>query len=34
MMITERAGNYLVELAKKAIEHYIETKETLEIPED
>ncbi len=34
MMISERAGNYLVDIAKKAIEHYIETKETLEIPED
>lgn len=33
-MISERAGNYLVNLAKEAIGHYIETKERLEIPED
>lgn len=34
MMISERAGQYLVEIAKEAIEHYIETKEKLELPED
>jgi len=33
-MITDRAGQYLVDLAHKAIGHYIETKEKLEIPED
>ena len=33
-MITERAGNYLVDLAKKTISHYLETGEKLEIPED
>ena len=34
MMISDKAGEYLVNIAKKAIEHYIETKEKLEIPED
>lgn len=34
MMISDRAGQYLVDIAKQAIEHYIKTKETLEIPED
>ena len=34
MMISEKAGEYLVELAKEAIKHYIETKEKLEIPDD
>ena len=34
MMISERAGNYLVELAKEAISHYLETGEKLPIPED
>ena len=33
-MLSDRAGNYLVDIAKKAIEHYIETKEKLKIPED
>ena len=33
-MITDRAGEYLVKIAKQAIEHYIETKEKLEIPDD
>ena len=33
-MITDRAGQYLVELAHKAIKHYIETKEKMEIPDD
>ena len=33
-MLSERSGNYLVDIAKEAIEHYIETKEKLEIPED
>ena len=32
-MLTDRAGNYLVKIAKEAIEHYIETKEKMEIPE-
>ena len=30
-MISDRAGQYLVEIAKEAIEHYIETKEKLEL---
>ena len=34
MMISDRAGEYLVEIAKKAIEHFIETKEKLEKPDD
>ena len=34
MMISERAGNYLVELAKEAISHYLETGAKLPIPED
>lgn len=29
MMISEKAGQYLVKIAKEAIEHYIETKEKL-----
>ena len=33
-MISDRAGQYLVEVAHKAIEHYINTKEKMEIPED
>ena len=33
-MISDRAGQYLVNLARQAIEHYIETHEKLEIPED
>lgn len=33
-MITDRAGNYLVELAKKAVLHFLETGEKLETPED
>ena len=33
-MITDRAGQYLVKIAREAIGHYIETKEKLEIPED
>lgn len=33
-MITDRAGQYLVDLAKEAIGHFIETGEKLEIPED
>ncbi len=34
MMISDKAGEYLVDIAKQAIEHYIETKEKLEKPED
>ena len=34
MMISERAGNYLVELAKEAISHYLETGAKMAIPED
>ena len=34
MMISDRDGEYLVEIAKKAIEHFIETKEKLEKPDD
>ena len=33
-MLSDRAGKYLVDIAKEAIEHYIETKDKLEIPED
>ena len=33
-MLSDKAGEYLVDIAKKAIEHYIETKERLEIPQD
>ena len=33
-MISDEAGQYLVDIAKKAIEHYIETKEKMEIPKD
>ena len=33
-MISDRAGEYLVKIAKEAIEHYIKTKEIMEIPED
>ena len=33
-MISDRAGQYLVEVAHKAIEHYINTKEKMEITED
>ena len=33
-MITDRAGQYLVDLAKEAIGHFIETGEKLEIPEN
>ena len=33
-MITERAGNYLVKLAKEAVKHYLETGEKLAVPED
>ena len=33
-MISDRAGQYLVNIAKEAIKHYIETKEKMEIPED
>ena len=33
-MITERAGNYLVELAKETVKHYLETGEKLAVPED
>ena len=34
MMISDKAGEYLVDIAKQTIEHYIKTKEKLEIPED
>ena len=33
-MISDKAGEYLVKIAKEAIEHYIKTKEQMEIPED
>lgn len=33
-MISNRAGQYLVEIAKEAIAHYLETGEKLEIPND
>lgn len=33
-MISDRAGQYLVEIAKEAIAHYLETGEKLEIPND
>ena len=33
-MISDESGQYLVEIAKKAIQHYIDTKERLEIPDD
>ncbi|WP_407422425.1 TIGR00296 family protein [Methanobrevibacter sp.] len=33
-MISDRAGNYLVNIAKEAILHFLETGEKLEIPED
>jgi uncharacterized protein (TIGR00296 family) len=33
-MISDKAGEYLVDIAKQTIEHYIKTKEKLEIPED
>ena len=33
-MISDRAGTYLVNIAKEAIEHYLETKERLQTPED
>lgn len=33
-MISEKSGQYLVELAKKSIKHYLETGEKLEIPDD
>lgn len=33
-MISDRAGNYLVKIAKESIKHYLETGEKLEKPED
>ena len=33
-MLSDRAGEYLVKIAKQAIEYYLETKERMEIPED
>ena len=33
-MISDKAGEYLVNIAKEAIEHYLETKERLQTPED
>lgn len=34
MMISDRAGNYLVELAKDTVKYYLENKEKMEKPED
>lgn len=34
MILTDRAGNYLVALAKKTISYYLETGKRLTIPED
>ncbi len=34
MMISDRAGNYLVELAKEAVAYYLETGKKLEVPQD
>lgn len=33
-MISEKSGQYLVELAKESIKHFLETGEKLEIPDD
>ena len=33
-MISEKSGQYLVELAKKSVKHFLETGERLEIPEN
>ena len=33
-MISDRAGNYLVELAKEAVAYYLGTGKKLAIPED
>ena len=33
-MISEKSGQYLVELAKKSVKHFLESGEKLEIPED
>ena len=33
-MISDRAGNYLVDLAKDTVKYYLENKEKMEKPED
>ena len=33
-MLSDRAGEYLVDIAKEAILHYLESNEKLEVPED